>query len=92
MFLCSIELLCGKFRQNQFLGYALSVESDQFELLSSLIGVFSFSLKKAKVVSYLLTPEEIRCVFDDNSKIIFVKSSLKLILWVFIRIASARRF
>ena len=38
------------------------------------------------------TEEEIRCVFDDNSKIIFVKSSKKPMLWVLIRIALARRF
>ena len=30
-------------------------------------------------------------IFDDNSKIIFVKSSLKPILWVLIRIESPRR-
>ena len=35
-----------------------------------------------------VTAEEIRCVFDDNSKIFFVKSSLKPMLWVLIRIAS----
>ena len=31
-------------------------------------------------------------IFDDNSRIIFVKSSLKPMLWVLIRIAWARRF
>ena len=31
---------------------------------------------------------EIRCVFDDYSKIIFVKSSKKPMLWVLIRIVS----
>ena len=40
------------------------------------------------------TDEEIRCVFDDNhdnSKIIFVKSSQKPMLWVLIRIALISR-
>ena len=38
---------------------------------------------------------EIRCVFDefdDNWKISLVKSLLKSMLWVLIRIASPRRF
>ena len=33
--------------------------------------------------------EEIRCIFDDNFKMICVKSSFKSILWVLIRICSS---
>ena len=43
----------------------------------------SMSLKQSQ------SAEKIRCVFDDNSKIIFVKSSYIPMLWVLIRIASA---
>ena len=43
--------------------------------------------------SHHRSAEEIRCVFDDNSKIILLISSLKTYVGgVFIRIASARRF
>ena len=47
-------------------------------------------LRSAKTVSGLglhKSAEEIRCVFDDNSKIIFANRHKKPMLWVLIRIA-----